>query len=117
MKFQYSYKTYDGSREAIEISQSRAKNTIFISQACGWGIIFAIISLIADFKSTWYIAIPVILACIGGFYYLVNHYDDATDRKVACAIFKRKLKKELNISDSSTIRKLMKEFKKEMKRK
>lgn len=116
MKFQYSYKTYDGSREAIEISQSRAKNRIFKSQACGWGIVFAIISLL-DFKSTWYIAIPVILACIGGFYYLVNHYDDVTNRKVACAIFKRKLEKELCISDSSTIRKLMKEFKKELKEK
>ena len=113
MKIQYSYKTYDGSRKAIEISQSRAKNRIFITQACGWGIIFAIICLIVDFRSTWYIAIPAILTCIWGFYYLINHYDDKIDKKVACAIFKRKLTKQMGITDKATIRKMMKEFKKQ----
>jgi len=117
MKISYSYKVYNGYPEATAISRIRGMLLPFYSITLGLGVLTSIALLLFDFIANWYIGIPGVILCIAGFVYLVTRYDTVTERKVACAIFKRQLAKELCISDSSTIRKLMKEFKKELKEK
>ena len=117
MKLQYSYKTYDGSREALQISRSRGEARVHYIQLLIGATILVLIGLFADFSNSWYITIPLLIACIVGFVRLGEHYDDVTDKKVACAIYKRMLERELGIKDSSTIKKMMKEFKKNQKAK
>lgn len=89
MKISYSYKSYSGYPEATEISHRREKLKNLHAISAGWGLIFSIIALIADFNATWFAAIPLGLFCIASFVYLIKYYDSVTDRKIAKAIAKR----------------------------
>ena len=99
MKIRYSYNEYKGHPEATEISKSRGVAFAFYSIALGWGVLFSIIALIADFGSTWYVAIPVIALCIVGFIYLVTRYHQVTERKIAKAISEQRKITEKRISE------------------
>ena len=114
IRFSYSYKEYKDYPEATEISKTRGILFTFYCIVLGFGVLSSIALLSIE---TWYEGIIGLILCIAGFVYLVTRYETVTERKIACAIFKRQLEKEMCISDSSTIRKLMKEFKKELKQK
>ena len=86
MKIRYSYKEYKGHPEATEISRFRGMAFTFYCIAIGFGVFFAVVAMIDDFSSTWYIAVPTILLCIAGFIYLTTYYDTVTERKIAKAI-------------------------------
>lgn len=90
MKIRYSYKRYNGQPEATEISKSRGCASTFYGIALSFIMLFSIISLIEDFSTTWYIAIPVLVLCIAGVIYLCTHYNTATERKIAKVISEKK---------------------------
>lgn len=114
IRISYSYKVYKDYPEATYISQTRGILLTFYSIALGFGVLASIALLSIG---NWFEGIVGLILCILGFIYLFTRYGTVTERKIACAIFKRQLEKEMCISDSSTIRKLMKEFKKELKQK
>ena len=86
MKIRYSYKEYSGHPEATEISKNRGCAFTFYCIALAFGILVSLATLIENFATSWYIAIPVIVLCIVGYAYLITRYNDVTERKVAKAI-------------------------------
>lgn len=117
IRISFSYKVYKGYPEATEISKIRGMLLTFYSIALGFGVLTSIALLTLDFIANWYIGIPGIIFSIIGFIYLVTRYNEVTERKVACAIYKHQLIEEFGITDSALIRKLMKEFKDDLKAK
>ena len=86
MKIRYSYKEYHGHPEATEISKNRGCAFTFYCIALAWGILISLATLIENFSTSWYIAIPVIVLCMAGYAYLITRYNDVTERKIAKVI-------------------------------
>lgn len=99
MKIRYSYKEYIGCPEATEISKTRGILLTFYSIALGFGILISIFALIADFVGTWYIAIPVVILCGSGSWYLVTRYNTVTERKIAKAIAEKNRGEQRKIAE------------------
>ena len=86
MKIRFYYKEYKDYPEATKISKFRGILWTFYSIALSFTILFAIVSLIEDFSTSWYIAIPLLILCIITFGYLLSGYPAATERKIARVI-------------------------------
>ena len=88
MALHYRYTEYKDCPEATEISKSRERGFVCLSQLCGWGIIISVLLFFSSPMSFLdYIGLFFLVALfIGGLIYLVRYYPEVTEKKIKKAI-------------------------------